>query len=349
MAKRWKRRPEGSNWGEFGEDDQLGRLNLLTPAKRRQGIAEAKEGLAFCLSMPLDYPGGNVLNRRRHPPRLFATLRGDKASYNFSFTATDPHLTDVTCDDAALIHLQYSTQWDSFAHAGGLFDADADGVPEIVYYNGWRGGEHVVGVDAKMGAEPWARYEGVGAKALGIENYAVNCIQGRGVLIDLHAHFGRKRQLVGYDELIGVMRADHVEIEPGDMAVFYTGFDQVILDLRRRPDAHTLENSCAVLDGRDAKLRQWISDSNVVALISDNYAVEAIPAAPATGEHDRHTAAPIHEHCLFKLGVPLGEIWYLAELAQWLRAHRRSRFLLTAPPLRLPGAVGSPTSPVATV
>ncbi len=29
MAKRWKRRPEGSNWGEFGEDDQKGRLNLL--------------------------------------------------------------------------------------------------------------------------------------------------------------------------------------------------------------------------------------------------------------------------------------------------------------------------------
>jgi hypothetical protein len=54
-------------------------------------------------------------------------------------------------------------------------------------------------------------------------------------------------------------------------------------------------------------------------------------------------------HCLFKTGVNLGEIWRLSELADWLRASNRSRFLLTAPPLRLPGAVGSPATPVATV
>jgi len=47
--------------------------------------------------------------------------------------------------------------------------------------------------------------------------------------------------------------------------------------------------------------------------------------------------------------VPLGEMWYLHELATWLREHNRSRFLLTAPPLRLPGVVGSPLTPVATV
>ena len=27
---RWRRRPEGSTWGDFGPDDQLGRLNLIT-------------------------------------------------------------------------------------------------------------------------------------------------------------------------------------------------------------------------------------------------------------------------------------------------------------------------------
>jgi hypothetical protein len=29
--KRWKHRPEGSTWGDWGDDDQLGRLNLITP------------------------------------------------------------------------------------------------------------------------------------------------------------------------------------------------------------------------------------------------------------------------------------------------------------------------------
>ncbi|MDK2570374.1 cyclase family protein, partial [Burkholderia pseudomallei] len=26
MERRWKRRPAGANWGEFGDDDQKGRL-----------------------------------------------------------------------------------------------------------------------------------------------------------------------------------------------------------------------------------------------------------------------------------------------------------------------------------
>ena len=58
---------------------------------------------------------------------------------------------------------------------------------------------------------------------------------------------------------------------------------------------------------------------------------------------------PLRAHCLFKLGVVLGEIWYLSALADWLKAHQRNRFLLTAPPLRLPGAVGSPAPPVGRV
>ena len=40
MTARWKKRPDGSNWGEFGPDDQIGRLNYLTPQKVLEGIAE---------------------------------------------------------------------------------------------------------------------------------------------------------------------------------------------------------------------------------------------------------------------------------------------------------------------
>ena len=50
-----------------------------------------------------------------------------------------------------------------------------------------------------------------------------------------------------------------------------------------------------------------------------------------------------------KLGIPLGELFLLSDLADWLREHGRSRFLFTAPPLRLPGAVGSPVTGVGTV
>ena len=65
MNPRWKQRPPGSTWGDFGADDQNGRLNLITPEKVRQGVAEVKQGLTFCLSLPLDLPGGNVLSSIR--------------------------------------------------------------------------------------------------------------------------------------------------------------------------------------------------------------------------------------------------------------------------------------------
>ena len=84
-------------------------------------------------------------------------------------------------------------------------------------------------------------------------------------------------------------------------------------------------------------------------MIADNYAVERFPALPPPDNTRTHPLLPLHHHCLFKLGLPLRELWYLQELADWLRANHRTRFMLTAPPLRLPGAVGSPATPIATV
>jgi kynurenine formamidase len=345
---RWKRRPEGSTWGDFGPDDQIGRLNLITAEKVLEGVAEVKEGRTFCLSLPLELPGGNVLNPRRHPPKRYATIRGGLANYNYPFRRENPDWVDVVCDDAVLLHTQYSTQWDSFAHVGQEFDADGDGEPELVYYNGFRAGSLIAAPAAKPGGVAWDSFEGVEARALGIQNFAVHGLQGRAVMVDLEKHFGRARKLVAYGDLARIMDADRVEVTSGDMVCFYTGFADAIIEMGGRPDAKTLENSCSVLDGRDDRLLQWITDSGVAVLIADNYAVEAVPAPPPP-QGGRHPLMPLHAHCLFKLGVPPGEIWYLTELARWLRQAKRSRFLMTAPPLRLTGAVGSPASPIATV
>ena len=348
--KRWQQRPEGSTWGDFGADDERGRLNLLTPAKVLEGIAEVREGKAFCLSLPLDYPGGNVLNPRRHPPILRPTTRrGNKPNFNFVLADEDPNLTDVVNDDLVIMHLQYSTQWDSLAHVGQLFDADGDGVAEPVYYNGFKPHEHIVGPSDPKDAGGTGMVEAKStsyAHKLGVENMAEACMQGRGVMIDLAAHFGRDKRVVGYDDLMRVMDKDKVEVQPGDMVCLHTEFSEAILEMGKQPDGDKLANSCSALDGRDARLLQWITDSGLVALIADNYAVEAHPALHQAG---CCPYLPLHAHCLFRLGVNLGEIWHLTPLATWLRQEKRSRFLLTAPPLRLPGAVGSPATPIATV
>lgn len=342
---RWKHRPEGSTWGDWGADDQLGRLNLLTPEKVRQGVAEVREGRSFCLSLPLDYPGGALLNPRRTPPVLQPTGDDIGPRFNFPMSKVDAHYTDVLCDDRVLLTLQYSTQWDALSHIGSHFDADGDGKAEPLFYNGFRAGSDVIGPhDYGAGAAPG---QPSAARKLGIEKMAESCVQGRGVLIDLEKHYGRARTQIGYDELKRVLDADQVAVETGDMVLLHTGFATMILEMNRNPDAQKLHNACAVLNGRDGRLLNWITDSGLAVLIADNYGVEGVPALPGHG--DCHAGFPLHEHCLFKLGVHLGELWYLHELAQWLRAHKRSRFLLTAPPLRLPGAVGSPATPVATV
>jgi kynurenine formamidase len=344
---RWKQRPPGSNWGDFGADDQLGRINLITRDKLLQGLAEATEGIAFCLSLPLDYPGGNALNPRRHPPRIAATQREGRQNFAYEVRQDNPMQTDVVCDDLVLLTLQYSTQWDSFAHVGSLFDADGDGTPEPVFYNGYRAGKDIVPAKENPAAESWAKFEGSRAEALGIQNLAEHGAQGRGVMIDLHAHFGRKRHAVNFLELQKIIEMDNVKIERGDIVCLHTGFAEMVMEFKKNPTPEALHNSCTGLDGRDEKLLRWISDSGLSVLAADNYAVELFNAKPWSTQS--HAMLPLHQHCLFKNGIHLGELWYFTPLASWLREHKRNRFLLTAPPLRLPGAVGSPATPVATV
>ncbi|HVZ12925.1 MAG TPA: cyclase family protein [Bauldia sp.] len=338
MAKRWRVRPEHSNWGDFGEDDQIGRLNLITPERRRKAAEEIREGLAFCLSLPLDLPGGNLLVPERLPPaRTIAPMPAGHYFVNFPMAAQNDHWTDFVCDDAVTIYTQYSTQWDALSHIAEAFDADQDGKDEIVYYNGYRAGSDIVGPD-DSGAP--------GAKKLGIEHMAETCVQGRGVMVDLHAHFGSRRKFVGYDDLMRIMDEDNVAVEAGDVLCLHTGWSHAVAEMKGKPDAPTLHDAYAVLDGADEHLLHWIDTSGVAALVADNFAVEGM-------QHHGHThnfaALPIHRRCIVELGIHLGELWHLTPLNKWLKEHGRSRFFLTAPPLRLPGSFGSPLTPVATV
>ncbi|HEY0183031.1 MAG TPA: cyclase family protein, partial [Rhodopila sp.] len=255
-SPRWKRRPEGSTWGDFGPDDQLGRLNLVTAEKVLQGIAEVKVGKTFCLSLPLDYPGGNVISPRRLPPVLKPTERNGRPNMNYPLRCDDPTALDIVCDDQVVLTLQYSTQWDSLSHVGQMFDADGDGIAEDVFYNGYRAGTDIVGpvlYDAK--GNQTATNEVSGARRLGVENMAVACVQGRAVMIDLEAHFGRSGKIVGYEDLMTVLEKDKVVVEPGDFVCIRTGFAQLLLDMKKQPDPRVLFSTTSAFDGRDTRLQ----------------------------------------------------------------------------------------------
>src|SRR3546814_4807844 len=114
------------------------------------------------------------------------------------------------------------------------------------------------------------RFEGVRAKALGIENMASAGVQGRGVLIDLHRHLGDQRTIVDFATLDGIMKADGVVVEEGDMVCLHTGFGQMLVDGPGNPDPDRL-NAFPALDGGDQRSEEHTSE--LQSLLRISYAV----------------------------------------------------------------------------
>jgi hypothetical protein len=331
--RRWLKRPEGSNWGDFGDDDQIGRMNLVTAERRLQAVRTVREGLAFPLGLPLDYPRQQVF-AGRNPPVLMPTTSADgRAMYDW-MPAGGP--TDVVNDDQVLLGLQFSTQWDGLSHYGACFDADGDGEAEHVFYNGYR-----IDRDFVLPEEGRAP----AALALGIEKLAETCVQGRGVLVDLRDCGEGALAAVGYDGLMRALESQGAEVGPGDFLCIYTGYADLLLRDGAAVSAEALA-ACPGLDGRDAALLHWIDQSGIAAICADNPMVEKIDGVNRCAGT---AMMPLHEHCLVRLGIHLGEFWYFAALAAALAQRDQTAFLLTAPPLNLPGAVGSPVTPVGTI
>jgi len=332
-----RRRPIGSNWGEYGDDDQLGNLNLIDSRKVIEALAEVREGRTFTLSLPLDYPATGI-STARAAPRIepIKTRHGPRYDHLLA-----KGYSDVVNDDVVTLYPQYSTQWDAFCHIGGMFDGAGDGTEEASYYNGHR-------LMPPEGDDADAFCRCIAGRPLGIERVATHGVQGRGVLVDWFAHHGIAKQMITFDLLQQVMDRDNVQLERGDILCLRTGFAGLIRDAKGQVAFDDLRSLGAGLDGRDERLLQWISDTGIAAIAADNFSVEYLPSSPASGG-GISSGLPLHEHCLFKNGILLGELWLLDDLANHLRSVGRSRFLLTAPPLALRGASGSPVTPIATV
>ncbi len=209
------------------------------------------------------------------------------------------------------------------SHVGQMFDAD--GVAEDVFYNGYRAGTDIIGpilYNAKGDQTP--TYQAPGARRLGVENMALSCVQGRAVMIDLEAHFGRSGKIVGYKDLMQVLDRDKVVIEPGDFVCIRTDFAQLLLEINKQPDPNVLFSTTSAFDGRDPKLQQWVTDSGAVALLADNYAVEVSPARPCADDPPRDVAAartlPVQAGLL-----PGGPILTLGSQASAESAHQINR------------------------
>lgn len=89
--------PIASAWGLWGEDDELGTLNLLTPETISQAAKEIKTGQVVPLNLPLNSPL-IPMNPRRAPCHHNIIAKG------------------YANDDELHLNTQSSTQWDGLRH-----------------------------------------------------------------------------------------------------------------------------------------------------------------------------------------------------------------------------------------
>ena len=77
--ERWKK--DLSNWGRWGKDDQIGALNLITPAKRKQAAGLVKEG--FSVSMASDADTVKAVDNPNPYELKMLTIGSDEIAVNY--------------------------------------------------------------------------------------------------------------------------------------------------------------------------------------------------------------------------------------------------------------------------
>jgi kynurenine formamidase len=91
---------ELSNWGRWGNDDELGAANLITPAKRKQALALAKEGLP--VSLAHDIPQEKAADAPNILERVLGNIGPTGTTDRYQYTGTyhgvvHSHLDAVDC------------------------------------------------------------------------------------------------------------------------------------------------------------------------------------------------------------------------------------------------------------
>jgi kynurenine formamidase len=299
------------NWGRWGPTDEIGTLNFITPEAIARASRLVTMGKVFALGIPLQREGPQSGTRQRFNP-IHSMFRdgGDQPRTPAEVEAMQGY---GGSDDWIVMPLQCATQWDSLAH---------------IFYEGkmWNG------YDATLVTSSGAAKNSIDKTS--------NKIVGRGVLLDV-ARWKRVRALdAGYaitvDDLEATAAAEGVEVERGDILLIRTGHMTRYLD---RDDWHYFDLD--PFPGVSVHTALWMYEKEIAAVASDNYAVEVRPSEIIGFRN------PFHVCAIPNMGLTLGEIFYLEELAEDCVADGRYSFFLVAPPLPVTHAVGTPINPYA--
>ena len=303
----WPRHELGkelSNWGRWGEDDEIGTLNFVTPAKRVQSAQLVKTGKAIDLGMPFDqkgpFPPGSF---RINPVHTMTCLPSDTARAADGFMAAD---------DMIVMGLQSATQWDSLAHVG------YDGF----FYNGM----------------PAAAVNSFVCATRNSFDKSIRHLISRGVLLDIARLKGVDRLEGGYEitaaDLSAAEERQGVTVESGDILLIRTGHHKWFLEGDR-------ERYMGAEAGPGLDTCRWLYDREVAALAADNPSCEVQPCKV------EGSAVPFHQVVIRDMGLLIGEMFNLEELANDCEADGVWEFQFSGTGLKVTNSLGSPVTPMA--
>jgi kynurenine formamidase len=302
---------ELSNWGRWGPEDEIGTANFVTPELVRHAATLVRTGQVLSLAVPLN--PRTPTDPSRPPMQHFGkNVILDVQTHGWGGTTQ-------FADDWISMSPQTGTQWDGLTHA-------------------FREGRVWNGYPAGQALNPL-----LGARRNAIDRLAAHFVT-RGVLLDVVRARGREAEGAlpgGYaitaDDLEAAARGQGVEVRRGDALLVRTGW--VPRWYRATPVER--ETYHEVSPGLGLSTAEWLFEREVACLGVDNIAVEVKPA------EDGVSTLPLHAILIRDLGLTIGEVFWLEELAAASAADGVWDFLFVGQPLRLSGGIGSPINPLA--
>jgi hypothetical protein len=233
-----KEGPPGNAWGLYGFDDELGALNMITPATVKAAAQEIQTGDRVSLDWLLNLPSHPSFGRPSFGWRIENRTHPDGTKR----TVNDDHLD---------INTQSSSQWDGFRHYG---------YQQAARYYGGRTQQDIENTEI-IGIDKIAHSGGITARAVILDYPRWLAKQGKDAINALSSH------AISAKELKAMLKDTGVEPRDGDLLLVRTGFTEQYgkLSEEERKELANKPPTFAGVESSKETLR-WIWESGFVAV-----------------------------------------------------------------------------------
>ncbi|KAJ5621660.1 hypothetical protein N7528_006443 [Penicillium herquei] len=235
--------PRGNAWGLFGEQDQLGMLNLLTPANTVAAAGEIVEGVRVSTDWALDSMAKPCFGR---------------SAFQHTVKNKAPRAVN---DDILTFNTQSSSQWDGFRHYGSK---------EGTYYNGCSLQD--IQTSSRNGIDVWAENGGIVGRGV-LLDYAA-WAEAKGITVNCF-----QTQSIPVSVLQEVAASQKVSWKPGDILFIRTGWTRAYERLSATECQQLADYKAPPVIGvkSSEEMLRWIWDQNFSAVAGDMPSFEAYP------------------------------------------------------------------------